>query len=101
MRQLQSCFEHEQFTVELAQKIVIEYTNDVFGVESNKERKKVATTKKVEVEGGMNERRFPNNIFFPIDTKNCAEGRLESGQRKKCFVLSFDLDGKVKLNCNL
>ncbi len=64
-------------------------------------KKKVATTKKVEDGGEMNERRFPNNIFFPIDTKNCAEGRLESGQSKKCFVLSFALDGKVKLNCNL
>ena len=42
-----SCFEHEQFTVELAQKIVIEYTNDVFGVESNKERKKLQQPKKL------------------------------------------------------
>lgn len=99
MRQLQSCFEHEQFTVESAQKIVIENTNDVFGVESNKERKKVATTKKVEDGGEMNERRFPNNIFFPIDTKNCAEGRLESGQRKKMLRVKFCFgrESKIKL----
>jgi hypothetical protein len=62
-------------------------------------KKKVATTKKVEDGGEMNERRFPNNIFFPIDTKNCAEGRLESGQRKKMLRVKFCFgrESKIKL----